>query len=202
MHMRMHLPPRMMLQMMLQRLRHGGPPHGGLFGLRPRLMRHAPRGPFAALHHGPKFMHPMHPMHLRIMLLKKPGLLRKLQNANRHRFAAGEDYADEAEYGDYGEYEDYGDGDAYDDDFEGAYGDYAFDDYFADDEGYGTDYQDAAAYESDYYDDAAYNDGYEYGEEAYDDESDAVSNAAYFVGAEYYYDEDGDEDAVYDDMYE
>eukprot|EP01083_Nonionella_stella_P167080 560633_1 len=80
----------------------------------PPLLRHAPRPPFA-LHHGPKFIHPIH---LEIMLMKRPKLLRKLRGMHPppppHRVAAAMDY-----------YDDYDD-DYYYDEEEDENGDYWF----------------------------------------------------------------------------
>jgi len=158
MRMRMHFPPRLMMKLMMRR----GGPRGrfgpfGHFGppMLPPLLRHPPRGPFA-LHHGPKFMHPMHPMHplhLRIMLLKRPMLLRKLQNGQMRRFAAAQDYADEAEYDDYADYaENFAGYDA---------------EYYGDDEGYDESYDDA---EMNAVSNAAYFAGDDYYIDDYDDE--------------------------------
>merc|ERR1719249_453851 len=119
--------------MMKLMLRRGGPRRFGPFGhfgppMLPPLLRHPPRAPFA-LHHGPKFMHPMHPLHLRIMLMKRPMLLRKLQNGQMRRFAAAQGYADELDaYDDYGDaayegYDDYGDDEGYED-YDAVYDDY------------------------------------------------------------------------------
>merc|ERR1712228_246959 len=82
----------------------------------PPLLHHAPRPPFHLMH-GPKFMHPMH---LEIMLLKRPKLLRKYQQAKLKAYgAATQDYDQaldeyqEESYFDYDQYLDDEDGDYY-----------------------------------------------------------------------------------------
>eukprot|EP01084_Bolivina_argentea_P050732 93316_1 len=108
--------PPFILKKILRKLMHGGlhgrrGPHG-----RPPLLRRPP----------PPFMHPIH---LEIMLLKKPKLLRKLQNAKLKAISAHQDY----DYGDllgdyYYELEQEGDINAYDDEDE-EYGEYEDEEY-------------------------------------------------------------------------